>query len=171
MKKILFIIAICLSSCNGDVILQHEFNNETMNINFKERGVHVIFNKNSVETKSDKIIEEYILTVSNDHVTIKSLVEREMVSGKLSFLRHYTLEKQLLATLTIVNNEVFDIEVQDDLLQTKGFSSWWQCTKNRYKEAREWFDDNHKLVCDLADVFGGACVVGTAASAALDCAF
>lgn len=167
----LLILFGCQSEENNNVS-----KNDTIIVNLEKDGFSYLFK--SIEapviiTKSDsKTMEEYYLSVSKEDKKIESIIVKKNLDELSYIVYHYTIDKQLFATIFVKDAKIIDIKLElDNNPTTKGFSSWYECTNAEYKRYKEWYATNHEVVCDIADIFLGACTVTGAVQAGVRCLF
>lgn len=163
----LFIIA-SITSCNNETQPQHE----TKIIKLEQDGfiLDLATNSNKITTKGDTASDEqYIMTVSKDEKALQAIIVKENFSDENFDLHHYTTDQVLIATINIRDNKVVDIELNNDRpFQTKGYVD---CVGDEYSNYKEFYSrgDAYEMICDLANIFGGACTVAGALIAGVSC--
>ena len=181
MKTILFTLlsfSLTLFSCQqNETDLQNK--NEVKLIEVEKDGFNYVFKtKDSpylTKSNSDfnsESTQQYYLSVSKDDKKIESIIVRKDIDDRSYVVYHYTIEEVLFATIFITNEQIADIKLEfDNAIQTKEFSSWYDCANREYKKYKVWYEENHPILCDVADLFFGACTVVGATQAGTRCLF
>lgn len=165
----LFIIA-SIVSCNNENQPQHE----TRIIKLEQDGfiLDLTTNPQKITTKGNIGAEEqYIMTVSKEDKALQAIIVKENFSDGNFDLHHYNIDQILIATINVRDNKVVDINLNKNRpLQTKGYVD---CVGEEYSNYKEFYSrgDAYEMVCDLANIFGGACTVAGALIAGVSCLF
>ncbi len=181
MKAIILTLlsfSLILSGCQQNVNdLQNE--NEVKLIEVEKDGFNYVFKTKDSPylTKSNNNLnlestEQYYLSVSKGDKKIESIIVREDIDDRSYIVYHYTIEEILFATIFITDEQITDIKLEfENALQTKSVSSWYECANEEYARYKDWYENNHPIVCDVADLFFGACTVAGATQAGIRCLF
>lgn len=168
------LLSLSFYSCSNDdsvnenssnVDSKQETNDFVYSLDKKEKG-----SLNLLDDKGSSNQEEYDLTVT-DVKTGKSLTTYLIKQNKNNTsynLLHYDHNKELLATLVIVDSNITDVILANELPEGVAAKN---CFTSGYKQFKENFSqgDWREVTCDVTNIFMGACTVAGVVSGAINC--
>jgi len=189
MKRIVFKIAKSFCACfitlsffncsNSESVIEDK-EQSTVIIDIKQNGLGYELKSKEVPyitRASGRNIEQFYLSVyreDNRDIKLDAILVKENIGENNYILYHYTTDEVLFATLYISDNTLKDIKLEFDdenFVKTRSLANWYQCANDEYRNYKDFYENNHPMVCDIGDLFFGACTVGGVLGSAIYCAF
>lgn len=177
----LIFAATSFVSCNVD-----ESNNQVENIpeevvifDDSEYNYKLTYHQEPVISRSSSYDqEEYSLTISpleNPNTELTAILIKENIECNRYILYHYSIEKELIARIYIKDDNIIENVILEpmDILngsRAKG-DSWYNCLNKEYTKFKNYYNNNHPIICGAADIFFGACTVSGILVGAYECSF